>query len=70
MDKDTLENNAFIGPYRYGPVAAHSLTQWYSDSVNEIDSLPKKPDYDNQQSSVETAEYSQDNEQSREARLS
>ena len=71
MNHETLENNAFIGPYRYSPWAAHSLTQWYDPSVNASDSLPPPgEDFDNQESSFETAEFGQDTPETQAAGLS
>ena len=75
MERETLDNNVFTGPYIYAPWSAHSVTQWYSPDVNFSDSTtsgigPQQPNYEAQESSFETAEFGQDTEQSREAGLS
>ena len=31
MDRETIDNNLYLGDYTYSPIAAHSLTQWYND---------------------------------------
>ena len=71
MTPETLDNNAFIGPYRYSPMAAHSLTQWFSSDINLSDSLPPPgTDYDNQETSVDVAEFSRDTPETEAAGLS
>ena len=31
MDQNTLDNRVHVGDYRWSPLAAHSLTQWYDE---------------------------------------
>ena len=35
MGQDTLDNRVHIGDYRWSPLAAHSLTQWYDEGKYE-----------------------------------
>ena len=70
MGSDTLQNNLYLGPYRYGPMSAHSLTQWFADDINVSDDLVPKRHYDDEPTSFETAEFQQDTETSREQNLS
>ena len=71
MTPETLDNNAFIGPYRYSPMAAHSLTQWFESDINLSDSLPPPgPDWDNQETGFETAEFLRDTPETEAAGLS
>ena len=70
MDNTTFKNNVHLAPYKYSPVAAHGITQWYDEDINKSDDLEKKPDYDNQPVSFETAELGQDTAETQEKGLS
>ena len=71
MNPLTFDTQVSLGPYVYSPLAAHSLSQWFPDSINLSDDLPPAgPDYDNQKSSLETEEFGQDTEATQAAGLS
>ena len=70
FDNTTFQNNVHLAPYTYSPLTSHGLTQWYDESINKSDDLPKKPDYDTSDPSFETAEYAQDTIETKEAGLS
>ena len=36
MSNETIKNNSYIGDYRWNPLNAHSLEQWYGD-IDDID---------------------------------
>ena len=58
MDDVTFDGQVTIGPYVYSPISAHSMTQWYSDDINHGDDKPPPgPDYDNQPTSMDVAEF-------------
>lgn len=40
LNKETLADRTYVGPFRWGPLSAHGLPQWYGDM--NIDPPPKK----------------------------
>lgn len=71
MDRETLDNNFYLGDYRWSPMAAHSLGQWYDseDMVKEQGQQAlahQKP----KESSFDVAELKQDTAQTRAEGLS
>ena len=70
FDNVTFANNVHLSPYIYSPISAHGIGQWYDEDINKSDELEKKPDYDNQPVSFETAELGQDTQETQEKGLS
>ena len=67
---ETLENDVHLSDYRYDPLSAHSLTQFFNENINESDSKPKETHYDDEKPSFDTAEMAQDTPETQEAGLS
>ena len=44
MSRDTLNARVFDGSYRYDPLSAHSLSQWYRDEINAADTAKTPED--------------------------
>ena len=75
MSRETMDNNLFLGDYRWSPLAAHSLSQWYDEKAMEEDRLQHQREENVKQREPEhpegeTAQMSEDTEQTREAGLS
>ena len=71
FSNDTLENNVTLGRYRYDPLSAHNLGQFYGENMHEtIATEPYVKTYDNEDTSFETAEFAQDSKETQEAGLS
>ena len=68
MSENTIQTQTQFGDYYYSPIASHSITQWFPEGFGVHNDKP--PTYDNQPTSVETAEYQQDNEETQAANLS
>lgn len=67
MSPDTLDNTQFA-PWKFGPMASHSLSNWYPDSFNTAP--PTSTRIDNQESTMDTAEFLQDTPETQAANLS
>ena len=75
MNRETLDNNLYLGDYAWSPLAAHSLTQWYNQ--DDMDKERKRLALAESQKKIEpegpkgeTAEMSLDTKETREAGLS
>ena len=74
FDQTHLEENVSMGPYRWSPLAAHSLSQFYEPALNIIktnDARTPEPNYEAQKTSFEMIpELSVDTPETRAANLS
>ena len=71
MNSETFDSQVVLGPYVYSPISAHSLDQWYAGDIDASDDLEAPgPDYDNQEVTVDTAEYGLDTPETQAAGLS
>ena len=57
MDQDTLDNRVHIGDYRWSPLAAHSLTQWYEEGEEEGESEEPEPKHTSAEDMAKIEEY-------------
>lgn len=72
MDHDMLQNNVNWGHYQWSPLSAHSIHNWYPSDFNDVDEhLANQPKtYDNEPTSMDTAEFHQDTPVTQAANLS
>jgi pimeloyl-ACP methyl ester carboxylesterase len=70
MNAETLQNNVYLGPYRYAPWSAHSMSQWYPESIAESDKLPKQIVYEGLEDLAPDSAMNQDTPETQAANLS
>lgn len=72
MDRETIDNNLYLGDYKYSPMAAHSVSQWYDHDEMSTEqgrqALEQNQTIETQDSDV--AEFNQDNLETRAEGLS
>jgi hypothetical protein len=68
FNNETLDEHVYWGTYKWDPVSSHYLSSWYPAQFNN--NAPSSTRIDNQPSSMDTAEFQQDNETSQAENLS
>jgi hypothetical protein len=68
FNNQTLDEHVYWGGWRWDPVSSHSLTQWYPDNFHKAPATSTA--IDNQESTLDTAEFQQDTPETQEAGLS
>ena len=71
MDRETLDNNLYLGDYMWSPLASHSVSQWYDHDQMVTEHGEQTREHQRpEESSYEVAELKQDNPQTRAEGLS
>lgn len=71
MDRETIDNNLYLGDYMWSPLASHSVSQWYDyDAMTTEQGQQALAEHKPVDSSYDVAELKQDTSQTRAEGLS